>query len=175
MDTAEAVLPCRGARYLPGTRSGSGADRVAACALAVAMEPDQHVLGAVVLHRIHPQSLADRCSCPGFLPTRSGDVTTDVSFGQRWRTSVTSSDSRSAIIAHVSAQTPLSLPPGGNEYAMSNCVRSWICHENELMVPPRYSGTVSGCRGSGAPDRPRSIVAAFPAVRQHGGDGGRVA
>ena len=47
----------------------------------------------------------------------------------------------SAINPHVSAQTPLSVPPGGNQYGISHAAMSSRGLINELMVAPTEGDT----------------------------------
>src|SRR5215208_229856 len=46
-------------------------------------EPDQHVLGEAVLHRVHPQPRADGTTRFGPYPARNGDIATDVGLRQQ--------------------------------------------------------------------------------------------
>ena len=78
---------------------------------------DQHVLGQAVLHRIDPERMrppGGLARGPGVHPALPRSHRPQLRRAES-RTVATSADSRSAINSHVSAQTPLSLPPGGNQ------------------------------------------------------------
>src|SRR3954449_5700937 len=49
-----------------------------------AHEPDQHVLGEAVLHRIHPHPAADRAAPPCPSPARNGDIAADIGIRQQF-------------------------------------------------------------------------------------------
>src|SRR5690242_5754099 len=48
-----------------------------------AHEPDQHVLGDAVLHRVHPHPTVDRTTRPGPDAAGNGYVSADICFGQQ--------------------------------------------------------------------------------------------